>query len=242
MWVSAKLHVVQFKAPLPRVWSFKRTQEILELNSSAGVLRPLDYLPKTSKHNQMFNVVQYNLPSNKFPLWCAANRKFRDSSVSSLLSCAVRSESLRNCSLLIHLDPPGSTDAIWCWLFHLSVDQNKGISSSYNRRSTASTAIPTVSIAERFCRIRHYFAQRIVETLLRCYISQYLETWREPGPTQLGLTIADQSRINREPIAVFHRHFLKIESIWLLDFELCCFDSSLLIIGYHYWTQCLGRP
>ena len=34
MWVSAKLHVVQFKAPLPRVWSFKRTQEILELNSS----------------------------------------------------------------------------------------------------------------------------------------------------------------------------------------------------------------
>jgi len=130
MWVSAKLHVVQFKAPLPRVWSFKRMQEILELNSSAGVLRPLDYLPKTSKHNQMFNVVQYNLPSNKFPLWCAANRNFRDSSVSSLLSCAVRSESLRNCSLLIHLDPPGSTDAIWCWLFHLSVDQNKKVSQA----------------------------------------------------------------------------------------------------------------
>lgn len=73
-------------------------------------------------------------------------------------------------------DPPGSTstDAVWCWLFHLSVDQNKGISSSYHRRSTASTAIPTVSIAGRFCRIRRYLAQRIVETLLRCYISQYI--------------------------------------------------------------------
>ena len=30
-----------------------------------------------------------------------------------------------------------------------------------------------------------------------CYISQYLETWHEPGPTQAGLTIAAQSRINR---------------------------------------------
>ena len=43
-----------------------------------------------------------------------------------------------------------------------------------------------------------------------CYISQYLETWREPGPTQAGLTIAAQSRINREPIADFVDTFLKI--------------------------------
>ena len=31
----------------------------------------------------------------------------------------------------------------------------------------------------------------------------YLETWREPGLTQAGLTIAEQSRINREPITDF---------------------------------------
>ena len=35
-----------------------------------------------------------------------------------------------------------------------------------------------------------------------CYILQYLETWHEPGPTQAGFTIAEQSRINR----AFHRH------------------------------------
>ena len=34
---------------------------------------------------------------------------------------------------------------------------------------------------------------------------QYLETWREPGPTQAGLTIAAQSRINRG----FRRHFFE---------------------------------
>ena len=30
-----------------------------------------------------------------------------------------------------------------------------------------------------------------------------VETWREPGPAQAGLTIAGQSRINRDPIADF---------------------------------------
>ena len=45
-----------------------------------------------------------------------------------------------------------------------------------------------------------------------CYISQYLEAWREPGPTQAGLTIAGQPRTNRR----FHRHFWKIELIWVV--------------------------
>ena len=55
--------------------------------------------------------------------------------------------------------------------------------------------------------MQHYFAQRIVKTLLHITdilrLSQYLKTWREPGPTQAGLAIAGQSRINREPIADF---------------------------------------
>ena len=42
-----------------------------------------------------------------------------------------------------------------------------------------------------------------IATACYSYISQYFETWREPGTTQAALTIAEQSRINREPIADF---------------------------------------
>ena len=80
----------------------------------------------------------------------------------------------------------------------IHVDQNKGIWGSYNRRSTANQS-----------RSQHAGEFSRMHTILRrgsskhCYILQYLETWREPGPTQAGLTIAEQSRINREPIADF---------------------------------------
>ena len=92
-----------------------------------------------------------------------------------------------------------------------------------------------MSIAGECSRMRHYFAQRIVET------SQYLETWREPGPTQAGLTIAAQSRINREPIADFVDMFLRIELIWAGRLWTLLF-WFFFAIGYHYWTQCLGKP
>ena len=59
----------------------------------------------------------------------------------------------------------------------MGVDQEKEVWGSYNRQSTA---IPTVSIAEGFCCIRHHFVQRIVKALLR------IETWHEPGPIQTG--------------------------------------------------------
>jgi len=75
-------------------------------------------------------------------------------------------------------------------------DQKEDIWGSFNRRSAESTATPTVSIAGGFRHIRRDFAQRSVK---HCRISQYLETWREPGPTQW----VSQSRINREPIADF---------------------------------------
>ena len=83
----------------------------------------------------------------------------------------------------------------------MGVDQNKDIWGSYNRRSTANQ-----SRSQR-CQSRE--SSLVCNTILRrgsskhCYILQYLETWREPGPTQAGLTIAEQSRINREPIADF---------------------------------------
>ena len=83
----------------------------------------------------------------------------------------------------------------------MDVDQNKGIWGSYNRRSTANQP------RSQRCQSRE--GSVVSDTILRrepskhCYISQYLETWREPGPTQAGLTIAGQSRINREPIADF---------------------------------------
>ena len=83
----------------------------------------------------------------------------------------------------------------------MGVDQSKGIWGSYNRRSTANQ-----SRSQR-CQSRESFL--VCNTILRrgsskhCYILQCLETWREPGPTQAGLTIAEQSRINREPIADF---------------------------------------
>ena len=93
---------------------------------------------------------------------------------------------------------------------HMGVDQNEGIWGSYNRRSTANQ-----SRSQR-CQSRE--SSLVCNTILRrgsskhCYILQCLETWREPGPTQAGLTIAEQSGINRG----FHRHFLKIELIWIV--------------------------
>ena len=83
----------------------------------------------------------------------------------------------------------------------VGVDQKKGIWGSYNRRSTANQ-----SRSQR-CQSRE--SSLVCNTILcrgsskHCYILQYLETWCEPGPTQAGLTIAEQSRINREPISDF---------------------------------------
>ena len=60
--------------------------------------------------------------------------------------------------------------------------------------------------------IQHYFALRIVKIAEKVFD---LETLREPGPTQVGLTIADQSLIDREPIMDCIDIFVKIELIWV---------------------------
>ena len=109
----------------------------------------------------------------------------------------------------------------------MDVDQNKGIWSRYNRRSTANQT------QSQRCQSRE--GSVVCDTILRresskhCYISQYLETWREPGPTQAGLTIADQPRSNRG----FHPHFLKIELIWVVRLWTCCSDFLC------YWLSLL---
>ena len=88
----------------------------------------------------------------------------------------------------------------------MDVDQNKGvigaaIESPIDRESIA---IPTVAITGEFSRMQPYFAQRI------CAANRQNITKRELGPTQAGLTIAQQSRINREPIANFIGSFRKL--------------------------------
>ena len=72
------------------------------------------------------------------------------------------------------------------------------------------------------------------ESSKHCCISQYLETWREPGTTQAGLTIAEQSRINREPIADFIDIVCKLNWSGLLDFEL------VVLILLCYWLSLLN--
>ena len=73
----------------------------------------------------------------------------------------------------------------------MCVDQNKCIWGSYNRRPTANQP--------RSPRCQSREGSVVCDTILRresskhcySYISQYFETWREPGTTQAGLTIAD---------------------------------------------------
>ena len=80
---------------------------------------------------------------------------------------------------------------------HVGVDQNEGSWGSCNRQTTANQP------RSQPCQSRD--GSVVSDSILRkewskhCYTSQYLETWREPGPNQMGL----QSRINREPIADF---------------------------------------
>ena len=101
-----------------------------------------------------------------------------------------------------------------------------------------STAIPTVSIAGGFCRIRHsiyiynyiylYNTHRICTENCQsiAYISQYRDmAWARAYSYLYNRgSIADKPRTNRG----FHRHFVKNELVGLLDFELCRSDSSLL--------------
>ena len=83
-----------------------------------------------------------------------------------------------------------------------------------------------------FCR--NYATLFCAESLKYRYIWQYLETWREPGPAQAGFTIAEQSRINREPIADFIDTFGKLNWSGLLDFEL------VVLIPLCYWLSLLS--
>ena len=107
------------------------------------------------------------------------------------------------------------------------------LQSPINRESTA---IPTVSIAGGFCRIRHYCVQRIVKTLLHITVFRDMAWARtySGGFTNRG---SNQSRTNRG----FHRHFLKIELIWVVRLLTLLF-RFLFAIGYHLWTLCLSRP
>ena len=84
-----------------------------------------------------------------------------------------------------------------------------------------STAIPTVSIAGGFCRMRHYFAQRIVKTLLQLHITVFRDmAWARDYTGGFN---------NRG----FHRHFLKIELIWVVRLWTCCSDFLC------YWLSLL---
>jgi len=97
------------------------------------------------------------------------------------------------------------------------------------RINRESTAIPTVSIVGGFCRMRHYFAQRIVKTLL--HITVFIDmAWAraQSGGFNNRGAIADQPRTNG-PIAAFIDIFWKLNRSGLLDFELCCSDSPLLL-------------
>ena len=108
--------------------------------------------------------------------------------------------------------------SVYLYIVYMGVGQNKGISGSYNRPSTANQP------RSQRCQSRE--GSVVCDAILRresskhCCISQYLETWREPGTTQAGLTIAEQSRINREPIADFIDIVCKLNWSGLLDFEL----------------------
>ena len=120
-------------------------------------------------------------------------------------------------------------------IFELDTIQNEAMQLQ-SPINCESTTIPTVSIAGGFSRMQHYFAQRIVKTLLHITVFRDMAWARAYSG---GFKIADQSRTNRG----FHRHFLKLN-----------FSSGLLVghwtlllwffsaIFYHYWTQCLGRP
>ena len=123
-------------------------------------------------------------------------------------------------------------------LYQLGVDQNKGIWRGFNRRSTASQP------RSQRCQSRE--GSVLSDTILHRGSSkhglhhnnsQYIETWREPGPTQVYWTIADQPRTNRG----FHRHCLKNELIWFVRLWTLLF-WFFFAIGYHFWTQFPNKP
>ena len=92
---------------------------------------------------------------------------------------------------------------------YMGVDQNKGIWDSYNRRSTANQSQSQRCQSREGSIVSDIILRR--ESSKPCYyVSQFLETWREPGPTQAGLTIARKSRTYREPIADFIDIFGKL--------------------------------
>ena len=116
---------------------------------------------------------------------------------------------------------------VYLYIVYMGVRQNKGISGSYNRPSTANQP------RSQRCQSRE--GSVVCDAILRresskhCCISQYLETWREPGPTQAGLTIAEQSRINREPIADF------------IDITLYrIYNHIYLYIHIYIYIQCIN--
>ena len=125
------------------------------------------------------------------------------------------------------------------YISHMGVDQNKGIWDSYNRRSTANQSrYPGCQsregsiVSDILCR----------ESSKPCYVSQYLETWREPRPTRAGLTIARQSRTYREPIADFIDIFGKLN--WyelILVVRLLTSSNSVLQILLCYRLSPLNR-
>ena len=95
-------------------------------------------------------------------------------------------------------------------------------------------------------RVRSYATLFCAENSqnIAIHISQYLEIFRDmawaraySGGFNNRAAIADQPRTNRG----FHRHFLKIELIWVVRLWTLLF-WFFFAIGYHYWTQCLGRP
>jgi hypothetical protein len=110
---------------------------------------------------------------------------------------------------------------------------------SYNRRSTANQ--PRSHNPQR-CQSGE--GSVVCGTILRresskhCYRSQYLEIY---GVSQAysGLTIAEQARINREPIADFIDIFWKLNESGLLDFELVVLIIVLMILWY--WLSLLNR-
>ena len=117
----------------------------------------------------------------------------------------------------------------------MGVDQNKGIWAATIADQPRINRDPNGVNRGRVLSYPTVFCEGNRLNNIATYHSNF-ETWREPGPTQVGLTIADQSRTN----GGFHRHFLKIRLIWVVRLPTLLF-RFFFAIGYHR-TQCLNIP
>ena len=99
-------------------------------------------------------------------------------------------------------------------------DQNRRTWGSYNRRSNAN------QLRSQWCQSRE--GSVVCDAILRresskhCYISQHLETLREPGPTQAGLTLCSSQPARDWKSCfffIFSFFFILIIIFWLENYH-----------------------